>query len=268
MRKTSGSAVPRPDLDPDSGPYGILARVPDAIFFVKNARGEFERANQAFARLCGARFPRDLLGFTSREFFPSHLAAMYEGWDHDLRTSGMTMLSRLHETSDARGEQRWLFGTRTVREADQGSQPKIVNHCRIMPTFRNSHRIYSRLRTATDFLARFPPTTCTIADLAEMADCSTAQLTRDFGRILGVSPHAYRNEQRLQRARDLIRKGRPLADTALECGFADQSCLTRCFRKVLGVTPTEFAHAARVAPPEGSVGRQLDARIGLGGRNG
>jgi AraC-like DNA-binding protein len=43
--------------------------------------------------------------------------------------------------------------------------------------------------------------------------------------------------RRLDRARALIREGKPLADVALASGFSDQSHLTRHFKKAYGVSP-------------------------------
>ena len=42
---------------------------------------------------------------------------------------------------------------------------------------------------------------------------------------------------RAERARVLIREGRTLATAAAECGFVDQSHLTRVFRRQFGFTP-------------------------------
>jgi AraC-like DNA-binding protein len=43
--------------------------------------------------------------------------------------------------------------------------------------------------------------------------------------------------RRLERARQLIAAGGPLADAAAASGFADQSHLTRQFKQAYGVAP-------------------------------
>lgn len=62
-------------------------------------------------------------------------------------------------------------------------------------------------------------------------------LARHFRRNFGTSPYNYLVMRRLDRARTLLRGEGALADIAFACGFADQSHLTRQFRKAFGVTP-------------------------------
>ena len=47
--------------------------------------------------------------------------------------------------------------------------------------------------------------------------------------------------RRLQRAREMIKAGEPLAEIAAETGFTDQSHLNRQFKKAFGMTPGRWA---------------------------
>ena len=48
-------------------------------------------------------------------------------------------------------------------------------------------------------------------------------------------------------ARELLRNGIAPADVALRTGYADQSHLTRHFRRLVGVTPGQYARSCSVA---------------------
>ncbi|MEL7042216.1 MAG: AraC family transcriptional regulator [Pseudomonadota bacterium] len=81
----------------------------------------------------------------------------------------------------------------------------------------------------------------TLQDLANVADLSQYQLIRACKKTHGLTPHKLLTEKRLDAARRLISAGSPLADAAIEVGFADQSHMTRLFRRKYGLTPNAFA---------------------------
>ncbi|WP_271609816.1 MULTISPECIES: helix-turn-helix domain-containing protein [unclassified Bradyrhizobium] len=79
-------------------------------------------------------------------------------------------------------------------------------------------------------------------DLATIAQVSRFHFTRLFKRTVGVSPMAYLERSRVQRAQELIKEGdMPLAEIAVAVGFADQSHFTRRFHLHNGLTPAVFA---------------------------
>jgi AraC family transcriptional regulator len=79
-----------------------------------------------------------------------------------------------------------------------------------------------------------------LADLAVDAGLGVRQFCRAFRASTGTSPHQYVLRQRVERARRLIATGRPLAEVALQCGFADQTQLTRVFRRHFGLPPALY----------------------------
>jgi AraC-like DNA-binding protein len=70
---------------------------------------------------------------------------------------------------------------------------------------------------------------------------SIFSLIRRFHETYGFSPHAWRMQARANEAAKLLRQKKPLATVAGSCGFADQSHLTRVFKKVYGVTPGQYS---------------------------
>jgi AraC family transcriptional regulator len=77
--------------------------------------------------------------------------------------------------------------------------------------------------------------------LAAEAGVHPIHLARVFRRKVGEPVAAYARRLRVQRAcRLLSEPGRGLAEVALEAGFADQSHLTRDFRRVTGTTPARL----------------------------
>ena len=61
-----------------------------------------------------------------------------------------------------------------------------------------------------------------------------------FGRAAGITPQRYIIAHRVDRARQLLTEGSSLVNAAIDAGFADQSHLTRHFRRNYGVPPGRF----------------------------
>jgi AraC family transcriptional regulator len=79
-----------------------------------------------------------------------------------------------------------------------------------------------------------------LQELADAAGLGVRQFTRGFRHATGRSPHQYLLHRRIEQAKVLIRQGIPLADVAAQCGFCDQSQLTRTFVRHVGTTPGRF----------------------------
>ena len=73
--------------------------------------------------------------------------------------------------------------------------------------------------------------------LEKVADTDRFTIARHFRWAFGTSPDRYRTLRRLALARAAIESGQSLARAAAEAGFADQSHMTRHFKRTYGLTP-------------------------------
>ena len=77
-----------------------------------------------------------------------------------------------------------------------------------------------------------------LREVARECGVSVGHFSHAFRRTLGVAPHKWLVEQRVVLSKEKLRDdGLSLADVAMECGFSDQSHLTRVFRQAVGVSP-------------------------------
>jgi AraC-like DNA-binding protein len=81
------------------------------------------------------------------------------------------------------------------------------------------------------------------AALAEMIGLTESHLIRAFHLEFGLPPHAYHLRLRLAFAVELLSYGLSVATVTNECGFADQSHLSRKFKEVYGLTPCAWGTA-------------------------
>ena len=80
----------------------------------------------------------------------------------------------------------------------------------------------------------------TVAELAESAGVSTAQLRRDFLRHTGMLPKNYIEQFKMHRAAEMLHAGASIADTARELGYRDVDHFARRFRARFGTPPGRF----------------------------
>lgn len=75
-------------------------------------------------------------------------------------------------------------------------------------------------------------------ELATLARLNTSHFGRAFRNSFGEPPHEYVIRRRVERAQGLmLTTNASLSEIALDCGLADQSHLTRLFRRIVGESP-------------------------------
>lgn len=94
---------------------------------------------------------------------------------------------------------------------------------------------------AREFLAANYSRSVSLKELASEANLSPYYFHRAFCRESGMPPHAYQIQLRIVHARKLLGERHSIAAVAAATGFADQSHFTRHFKRLLGVTPGQFA---------------------------
>ncbi|NJP12258.1 MAG: helix-turn-helix transcriptional regulator [Leptolyngbyaceae cyanobacterium RU_5_1] len=80
-----------------------------------------------------------------------------------------------------------------------------------------------------------------LADLAALLGISESHLSHRFKRAIGMTPHQYLLQQRIERAKQLLKHSdRSIIDIAFLCGFNSHSHLSKQFRQLTGITPKAY----------------------------
>lgn len=107
-------------------------------------------------------------------------------------------------------------------------------------TFENRSLTHTRLQQAIEYIHAHLDRELSLAELAGVINISPTYFANLFKRAMGVSPHQYVVQQRVERAKLLLLKtDLAIADIALQVGFSNQSHLTRHFKHIVGVTPKQ-----------------------------
>jgi AraC family transcriptional regulator len=102
-----------------------------------------------------------------------------------------------------------------------------------------------RLKRVLDYVEDHLSDDIAVADLASVACLSIFHFTRAFSSAIGVPPHRYVSQRRLERAKAMIAAGdTSIAEAAFVCRFSSQSSFTRAFRRATGMTPAGYRRAS------------------------
>ena len=98
-----------------------------------------------------------------------------------------------------------------------------------------------QLRQVLDYIDAHLEQNIKLADLSQILDMSQFHFSRLFKQSIGTTPYQYLSQQRVERAKQLLKQtDRLIVDIALECGFNSHSHLSKQFRQFTGMTPKAY----------------------------
>ena len=99
----------------------------------------------------------------------------------------------------------------------------------------------ARLKRVLEFMHAELSGNSSLTQIAALSGLSPTHFARAFRLTMGIPPHRYLVNLRMELARRLLEETRtPIAQVAERCGFEHASSFTTAFRKSTGVTPREW----------------------------
>ena len=128
----------------------------------------------------------------------------------------------------------------------------LRNYSVFEPVFReyNNGLAPYKLRQTIDYIQAYLDRDLSLEVMAKQVGVSRSYFADQFKQAMGIAPHQYVIQQRIEKAKQLLRHKRSeampsglslnIAEIALECGFASQSHLNKVFRNYVGITPKAY----------------------------
>jgi AraC-like DNA-binding protein len=237
--RTSGISV-----SPDDALCELFDLLPEVQAWIKDARHRYLWVNRAFLLNYGLHRLDEVLGKTDHDLSPPHLAAQFLAGDEAV-LAGQTVQGRLELIGRFDHTASWSFTTkRQVRDA-KGRAIGTTGITRVLDAAQIDQREDIRLGVVISMMTQRLGRAVTNAEMAKAAGMSSRAFERAFERAFvreyGLPPQQYLKRLRIQTAcRLLVDTRESIAAIAQRCGFADQSHLTREFRRVTGSTPSAY----------------------------
>jgi AraC-like DNA-binding protein len=116
--------------------------------------------------------------------------------------------------------------------------------CSLYSKYNNSLSIETKdnsiINNIVEYLKKNIKEDISLNDLSREFNLSSFYITKLFKKELNIPAHSYFINLKIEFAKDLLKDGLSISQTALECGFFDQSHFHRNFKKILAITPKEY----------------------------
>lgn len=110
----------------------------------------------------------------------------------------------------------------------------------------NQDEYRERIDTVTKYIVNHSRQKLTLDELADISGFSKYHFTRIFSAVTGMTPIAFVNRERLQRAvRLLAETNQTVLDIAAQCGFESVSTFNGLFKKHYSKTPSQVRNGVR-----------------------
>ncbi len=115
----------------------------------------------------------------------------------------------------------------------------VTSYASNMPTrvVRDKGRDRAMASVVREFIDAHYDANLSLPQLAALVHASLFHMHRTFKREVGMPPHAYQIQVRIDKAKSLLVRGMSVTEVAAHTGFFDQSHFTRHFHRIVGVSP-------------------------------
>ena len=219
----------------------MFDQMPDAAFFVKDVEGRYTAVNHSLIERHGLKRKSQALGRRPSDICPGDFGLIPSRQDAEVLRHNRPLLDYLEMHWRSPHEPCWCLTTKLPLHDAAGKVVGLIGISRDLRAPIKSQEIPASVATALHRFELELSESATPAGLAAWSGLNPARFARFMKRFFGLTPSQYITKARIAKASALLREtDRTVADVAAACGFADHSSFTRAFRKVAGISPTQF----------------------------
>lgn len=120
----------------------------------------------------------------------------------------------------------------------------VLQHCVPADEKKPCSAVTDTVKTKLLYDLTEPPS---IKTIAQQLGKPVESVIRRFKHDFGITPHSFLNNQRIEKAKYLLKCGMNIVDVAVEVGYADQSHLHRAFVHYTAATPRQYQQTTSIS---------------------
>ncbi|MFK5924980.1 MAG: helix-turn-helix domain-containing protein [Verrucomicrobiota bacterium] len=212
----------------------------DTQFWIKDKHGYYLKVNRAFQINYSLASVEDAVGLDDFDISPPWLAEDFRADDQRV-LQGKRVINRIELVGGFDMSTRWFRTSKLPVHDEQGEIVATTGVTQLLPGLLAADFPIPGLRSALSAMQQKPSLAWTNGELARHSGLSVSAFERSFRRHLQISPMQFLKRLRLsQAAAALVRTEQQIAEIAEECGFCDQSHLSREFKRFFGAAPLKW----------------------------
>lgn len=221
--------------------FELFDSIPGAHYFVKDVHSRFIGGNQSFADALGEPSADAMIGKTDYDYSPDFMADAFHADDQAVIASGKPLREKIELVSSHDGSLDWLCTTKIPLKGLDGGVVGLAGVARIIQDSDSVYSGHPEMYKIVNFVKTNFREKLSVSDMANVGGISVSSQERLFRKTFGLTPLMYLRRTRLNAACKLLRESKDeLSKIAIDCGFNDQTNMTRAFRLELKITPLRY----------------------------
>lgn len=221
----------------------LFDALPDVVFFAKDKAGRYTHANLTLVRRLGLKLRDDVIGKGADALFPAFMGGGYASQDRRV-LDGDVIENQLEVHIFSNRTSGWCITFKRPL-VTRGEIRGVIGVSRDLGLPDGRHPVYDRVREVLEHMQTHYAERTRVANLAQLAGMSVAQLERHFRRVFQLTPQQMLTKLRIESAMQLLKGDDSVAAISLACGFVDQSAFARQFKTTVGMTPRDYRKLSR-----------------------
>ena len=218
----------------------LFQAMPDVMFWLKNAKGEFIFFNEAFR--C-EKHVTNALGMTDADLLPSELAKVYMEDDQQVMASGEPQWNKVELVVTINGGVEWRATSKVPLKNRDGVVVGTAGISRRVGMDEglpvpSQHR---DMATIVGTIYKNVDKEIKVLEVAQAAGVSVSSLERLFKANMNTTPKQFIIQAKVSTACErLVGTNMSVKEVGASVGYSDHANFTRGFRKVMKMSPTDY----------------------------